>query len=522
MQRNALKESFLLPVPFVYPGPFRTKSLNERLDSKLKLEAAMFKDSYVSSTLDLNSKVDLQEKQNPRMSEEGSISSGVYNAIDIPDSAKLRIKCKKQFMNTMLQDLAKLEQLLSSRDSPPRSASRDGKDGDKKSYASLLRLWKHVDISAKWETDQSCSDVSSHSDNSVEGSSAQKSESDNNNVNHNQGEMDQSISFGSKNALSRDEKAHWDAMKTSTSNIVSKIIKSSETYRDDTYLIEGKKMIETSITPKCSTGSHFDTEGKTSYLRASFDRSRCATFSDKKAFCDNKKPKLSRFGGGKDQKEHKMISTPPQKKTLEQSLHKSIMVAKKSQLLNKQSSLLERRKAKNLTIETKPELGPSLESLRVQSQFHRVLRPATWQLNSLNTLVSALERLKGEPSFKIVLSPVSSAHVVSQAKQFGSIKCISTWPYIHFNSSKDSLNITKFKESQPIRSKADQLLLLENLLCGNISAIASGHKFVAKEFKKIDNGCFFKAVGGIVRFIRPLLCWMYPECALDSAYSPRN
>lgn len=105
-------------------------------------------------------------------------------------------------------------------------------------------------------------------------------------------------------------------------------------------------------------------------------------------------------------------------------------------------------------------------------------------------------------SFQIAISSVICLHALSQVQKFNTltnnklVHCMTPWPSLHFNSSKVSNGDTRFKTSHPVRSRHQQELPMEHLKVQTIDAIVSNHTFVAKEFKKVDNGSFFRAISG--------------------------
>lgn len=169
-----------------------------------------------------------------------------------------------------------------------------------------------------------------------------------------------------------------------------------------------------------------------------------------------------------------------------------------------QPSLIERRRCTALKIETKKDLKKQadIDQLRFEYDFYKATRPMTWQMNALTSAISSRESLK-KSHFRITLLDVSCPKLLNDLAEFNlhkeeskRIDAIVLSPHLHFYSESLGKGDTKFKFGHPIREKCQRNLLIEHVKQGNISAIASGHLFAAREVKHVDRGCFIRSVHG--------------------------
>lgn len=173
---------------------------------------------------------------------------------------------------------------------------------------------------------------------------------------------------------------------------------------------------------------------------------------------------------------------------------------------SQKSSLLERRKnfknELNIVTKKKETSKNELEKIRYKHSFYAANRPIIWQQKAALTLLENLLKLKTPSKFKTILLNVSSAKVISHLREYNRVKRSKkihisvTTPHLMFYSDKIQDRMTQFKFGQPIGDRVNRKHLINHFQISSFELIGSGHIYVPKIFKTIDNGCFFKSVNG--------------------------
>lgn len=192
------------------------------------------------------------------------------------------------------------------------------------------------------------------------------------------------------------------------------------------------------------------------------------------------------------------------------SLEVEEMIASPSRLRKKrstkQSNLLQRRKeflALSINTDDSVKSGENMELLRYKHGYFAANRPEVWQANAFEKLRRVLRGIKRE-KLKISLINVSSASLVSKIRSYNKkknkrhqIHVSVCSPHLWFHSGQVRDKGTEFKSGQPLREKFNRKTLLSHIRLKSIDCVASGHLYVPKEFKRVDEGCFIKSFNGI-------------------------
>lgn len=138
-------------------------------------------------------------------------------------------------------------------------------------------------------------------------------------------------------------------------------------------------------------------------------------------------------------------------------------------------------------------------------------RPKSWENNAIKLLI----RLCAEFQTPIHIVHLSSAEIldeISQAREKGLPITVETCPhYLHFTSEKIADGDTRFKCAPPIREADNRKNLWAGLKTGAIDFITSDHSPCLPELKKLSEGRFEKAWGGISS-VQLTLSIIWTEC----------
>ena len=169
------------------------------------------------------------------------------------------------------------------------------------------------------------------------------------------------------------------------------------------------------------------------------------------------------------------------------------------------TSLLERRKnfKGEIKISLKQEKGneKEIETMRYEYNYFLGSRPDTWQNMAAKAVISALKQTPN-PKFTTSLLNVSSSTLISLLREYNikkktrRVHPIVTTPHLYFCAEKVPKGATSLKFGQPIRGRKNRKFLLLHHRIKSISCVASGHMYVPKYLKNIDNGCFIKNFNG--------------------------
>uniref|UniRef100_A0A7N0RED8 allantoinase n=2 Tax=Kalanchoe fedtschenkoi TaxID=63787 RepID=A0A7N0RED8_KALFE len=141
-------------------------------------------------------------------------------------------------------------------------------------------------------------------------------------------------------------------------------------------------------------------------------------------------------------------------------------------------------------------------------------RPASWEQAAVRQLVSATEETRAGGSAEgahlhiVHLSDAgSSLDLIKEAKSRGHSLTVETCPhYLAFSAEEIPDGDTRFKCSPPIRDAANREKLWEAMMGGDIDLLSSDHSPSVPELKRLDEGDFLKAWGGIssLQFVLPV------------------
>jgi len=134
-------------------------------------------------------------------------------------------------------------------------------------------------------------------------------------------------------------------------------------------------------------------------------------------------------------------------------------------------------------------------------------RPQHWETNAIDLALDIQERFDIKVHI-VHLSASEGIERINNRKQKTNKLTVETCPhYLYFNAEKIPDASPLFKCAPPIREKANNDLLWENLLNDGFNFLASDHSPAPPERKQIETGDFFKAWGGIsgLQFTLPVL-----------------
>lgn len=409
--------------------------------------------------------------------------------------AKLCKRSEDLYMKVLLEDLSKIDLLMGNQDSPKTPISRDA---DQFSSGSQLR--KLSILGFNWSAlPEGRSSLSSEGTSQSKKEIVEKQEPLPNNIASEDREC--SASMESQQEDLSKNCSDWKELKDSYKSNPRKSNKGIELFKDDTFMHREEKEEDIFATPKNQGVSNIS---DVVYIRPHNNSFSIAANALFKTSSERKPP----FSSCPHENQQQLSSKKLKLKAEEQIFIAALTDVKAAQQNEtpesgnqgkSKVSLIQRRNFKAVTLETKFKGSHSLDNLQKNYRFYCLLRPSTWEVNSLSLASYLLEE---SFPFKIALCPVTCPHVLGLVHTMNSsgstsqIECVTPWPNLNFNHSKISNGDTRFKSSHPIRSKQVQHTLIEHLKAETISSVASCHIFVAKEFKKVDSGSFFRSVSG--------------------------
>eukprot|EP01127_Copromyxa_protea_P011367 TRINITY_DN2853_c0_g1_i2.p1 TRINITY_DN2853_c0_g1~~TRINITY_DN2853_c0_g1_i2.p1 ORF type:complete len:323 (+),score=96.75 TRINITY_DN2853_c0_g1_i2:630-1598(+) len=146
-----------------------------------------------------------------------------------------------------------------------------------------------------------------------------------------------------------------------------------------------------------------------------------------------------------------------------------------------------------------------LASFKFYSSF-LATRPQSAEDQAIQTVV-ALCNSTGVRSHIVHLSSASSLDTVKMARESGvRISAETTYHYLYFCSEDIPDGNTLFKCCPPIRSKSNRDALWEAVKEGTITQVCSDHSPCTIDLKKVEEGDFDKAWGGIASLQLGLPC----------------
>ncbi|XP_004294029.1 PREDICTED: allantoinase [Fragaria vesca subsp. vesca] len=147
-------------------------------------------------------------------------------------------------------------------------------------------------------------------------------------------------------------------------------------------------------------------------------------------------------------------------------------------------------------------------------------RPPSWEEAAIKDLVTLTKDTRiGAPAEGAHLHIVhlsdssSSLDLIKEAKRGGDSLTVETCPhYLAFSAEEIRDGDTRFKCSPPIRDAVNKEKLWTALVEGDLDMLSSDHSPTTPELKRLDDGDFLKAWGGIscLQFVLPVT-WSYGQ-----------
>ncbi|XP_058200883.1 allantoinase isoform X2 [Rhododendron vialii] len=163
------------------------------------------------------------------------------------------------------------------------------------------------------------------------------------------------------------------------------------------------------------------------------------------------------------------------------------------------------------------ELEDSAVDPRSYSTYLKT-RPASWEEAAIRELLTVTNGTRtGGPAEGAHLHVVhlsdarSSLELIKEAKRSGDSITVETCThYLAFSAEEIQDGDTRFKCAPPIRDAANKEILWEALMGGHIDLLSSDHSPTVPELKRLGDGNFLKAWGGIssLQFVLPVT-WTY-------------
>jgi allantoinase len=134
-------------------------------------------------------------------------------------------------------------------------------------------------------------------------------------------------------------------------------------------------------------------------------------------------------------------------------------------------------------------------------------RPGQWELDAIALMLERCRRT-GMRAHVVHLSCADALPMLREAKAEGLPVTVETCPhYLVLDAEVIPDGDTKFKCAPPIRERENRERLWQGLADGTIDFVATDHSPCPPELKRLDDGDFTKAWGGIasIQFLLPLL-----------------
>ncbi|KAI4371068.1 hypothetical protein MLD38_019342 [Melastoma candidum] len=145
-------------------------------------------------------------------------------------------------------------------------------------------------------------------------------------------------------------------------------------------------------------------------------------------------------------------------------------------------------------------------------------RPASWEEAAIRELLSVgVDTVVGGAAEGAHIHVVhladatSSLDLIKEAKRLGHSITVETCPhYLAFSAEEIKDGDTRFKCAPPIRDAENREKLWEALMEGNMDMLSSDHSPTLPELKRLNDGNFLRAWGGIssLQFVLPVT-WTY-------------
>ena len=164
-----------------------------------------------------------------------------------------------------------------------------------------------------------------------------------------------------------------------------------------------------------------------------------------------------------------------------------------------------------LLVHAELEDGDNTTDDLITYESYMATRPKSWENNAIKLLISLCAEFQ-TPIHIVHLSSSEILNEISSARENGLPITVETCPhYLHFTAEKIADGDTRFKCAPPIRDANNREQLWRGLKSGIIDFITSDHSPCQPELKKLSEGRFDKAWGGIssVQLTLPII---WSEC----------
>lgn len=135
-------------------------------------------------------------------------------------------------------------------------------------------------------------------------------------------------------------------------------------------------------------------------------------------------------------------------------------------------------------------------------------RPKEWEDRAIAMMIRLCSAFNCRTHI-VHLSSSSSIEQIAKAKQQGLPLTVETAQhYLYFNAEEIEDGQTQYKCAPPIRERENNDLLWQALKDGTIDFVATDHSPAPPDMKRLDDGNFMQAWGGIssIQFALPALC----------------
>ncbi|MFZ4058120.1 MAG: allantoinase AllB [Ferruginibacter sp.] len=139
--------------------------------------------------------------------------------------------------------------------------------------------------------------------------------------------------------------------------------------------------------------------------------------------------------------------------------------------------------------------------------YYLASRPKIWEVNAIAQMIQLSAQFNCKTHI-VHLSAATALPMLKDAKSNGIPITVETGQhYLYFNAESIPDGKTAFKCAPPIREQANNTVLWNALIEGDIDFVATDHSPCVPELKQMDAGDFMKAWGGIasIQFALPVL-----------------
>jgi allantoinase len=157
--------------------------------------------------------------------------------------------------------------------------------------------------------------------------------------------------------------------------------------------------------------------------------------------------------------------------------------------------------------ELSEEVNGELSMVNTSYKDYMASRPKEWEDKAIAMMIRLCEEFNCRTHI-VHLSSSNSIEQIAKTKQQGLQLTVETAQhYLYFNAEEIKDGQTQYKCAPPIREKANNDLLWQALKDGIIDFVATDHSPAPPDMKRLDDGDFMKAWGGIasIQFALPVL-----------------